>query len=334
MSGKPVVNQHFVPQGHMRLFADDNERFWVYDKATDRVFGAAIRDIAAERYFNEYLPDQAEHFQKGEAFFQKVEDLGLPIMRDAVQRALATTKYSPDIVLSNRERSTLAYYLAVQMQRTKESREEARELLNKLGTQLARKLAPPPPKGFTLEQLVNVKFKDDYVRFAHLQSVARQAEPLSKLLFEMIWLFGVNKTAQDLWLSDHPVVREAVIKQKRSSGRGLLSPGVQVHFPISPKLELLICDPAFYEEAKILDGTVIETTEDDVRRSNLVQVEHAYRFIFGCTSNFEAARELCSNNPSLRQCNKERFDDEWLNKDRFVERVLGQQKHKASRPLE
>lgn len=76
-------------------------------------------------------------------------------------------------------------------------------------------------------------------------------------------------------MSDHPVVRKAVIKQTRSSGRGLMSPGVRVHFPISPKLELLICDPMFYEEARILDGTVIETTENDVLRSNLVQAVHA-----------------------------------------------------------
>jgi len=128
------------------------------------------------------------------------------------------------------------------------------------------------------------------VRFAHLQSVARQAKPLTKMLFAMIWLFGVNKTSQDLWLSDHPVVRKAVIKQRRSSGRGLLSPGVRVHFPISPKLE-----------AQILDGTVIETTEEDILRSNLLQVEHAYRFVFGRNSNFGAARELCNRIPGLRQ---------------------------------
>lgn len=105
--------------------------------------------------------------------------------------------------------------------------------------------------------------------------MASNSKRASSLQLIMIWLFGVNKTNQDLWLSDHPVVRKAVIKQMRSSGRGLMSPGVRVHFPISPKLELLICDPMFYEEARILDGTVIETTENDVLRSNLVQAVHA-----------------------------------------------------------
>ncbi|MBX9721076.1 MAG: DUF4238 domain-containing protein, partial [Candidatus Obscuribacterales bacterium] len=130
------------------------------------------------------------------------------------------------------------------------------------------------------------------------------------------------KTNQDLWLSDHPVVRQTVIKQRHSSGRGLLSPGVQIHFPISPKLELLICDPTFYEEAQILNGTVIEMTNQDVLRSNLVQVEHAYRFVFGRNSNFDTARELCNSTPHIRQRDRERFEDEWLNKDQFVERVL------------
>lgn len=105
--------------------------------------------------------------------------------------------------------------------------------------------------------------------------MASNSKRASSLQLIMIWLFGVNKTNQDLWLSDHPVVRKAVIKQMSSSGRGLMSPGVRVHFPISPKLELLICDPMFYEEARILDGTVIETTENDVLRSNLVQAVHA-----------------------------------------------------------
>ena len=170
-----AINQHYVPQGHLRLFANSKKRLSVYDKATDRIFGAAIRDVAAERYFNELLPDQLEHFQKGEAYFQTVEQMGLPVMHISLKRTLTNSVGNSEYVLSSKERTAMAYYIAVQMQRTRESREEARESLNKLGTHWARQLAPPPPAGFTVEQLISLRFKDDYVRFAHLQLVARQA---------------------------------------------------------------------------------------------------------------------------------------------------------------
>jgi hypothetical protein len=42
---------HYVPQFHLRRFADSKGRFWVWDKAADRVFPSAPGGIAAETQF-------------------------------------------------------------------------------------------------------------------------------------------------------------------------------------------------------------------------------------------------------------------------------------------
>jgi hypothetical protein len=42
---------HYVPQFHLRRFADARGRFWVWDKTSDRMFGTRPGRIAAETQF-------------------------------------------------------------------------------------------------------------------------------------------------------------------------------------------------------------------------------------------------------------------------------------------
>jgi Protein of unknown function (DUF4238) len=42
---------HYVPQFHLRRFVDASGRLWVWDKASDRMFGTMPGGIAAEKQF-------------------------------------------------------------------------------------------------------------------------------------------------------------------------------------------------------------------------------------------------------------------------------------------
>jgi Protein of unknown function (DUF4238) len=51
---------HYVPQFHLRRFADASGRLWVWDKASDRVFGTMPGGIAAETQFYRLTQYEAE----------------------------------------------------------------------------------------------------------------------------------------------------------------------------------------------------------------------------------------------------------------------------------
>ena len=53
-------NQHYVPKFVLRQFLTEGDggRVHVYDKHTDRAFVTSIRNIMAERRFNEFAFDE------------------------------------------------------------------------------------------------------------------------------------------------------------------------------------------------------------------------------------------------------------------------------------
>ena len=51
---------HYVPQFHLRRFADAKGRLWVWDKTSDRMFGTMPGRIAAETQFYQLTQYEAE----------------------------------------------------------------------------------------------------------------------------------------------------------------------------------------------------------------------------------------------------------------------------------
>ena len=52
-----VKNQHFVPRAYLRRWADMNEKIWVYDAPTSKLFLSSIKNVASEGYFYDTLID-------------------------------------------------------------------------------------------------------------------------------------------------------------------------------------------------------------------------------------------------------------------------------------
>lgn len=71
-------NQHYVPQFILRQFALNNEReqVRVYDKHTDKEFTTSVRNIMAERRFNEFIFD--EYIASFEQIAGKIEEKIIP----------------------------------------------------------------------------------------------------------------------------------------------------------------------------------------------------------------------------------------------------------------
>lgn len=91
----------------------------------------------------------------------------------------------------------------------------------------------------------------------------------------------INQTSIPFISSDYPVFRynEFLI------GHGILSfgygsPGLQIIFPISPRIALIYYDPEIYNVGKKQDKTVF-ASKQDVETFNLMQVHKAYKIVLG-----------------------------------------------------
>lgn len=54
--------QHYVPQGYLQQFCEDNEHINVFDKDTEKIFGCNILDVARELYFYDFPEFNEEEF--------------------------------------------------------------------------------------------------------------------------------------------------------------------------------------------------------------------------------------------------------------------------------
>jgi hypothetical protein len=320
-------NQHFVPRSHLGLFSENGTRIWVYDKPTGKTFSNSVASIASENNFNELSTTRdpnSECYRFAEQQFAEIEGSTIGLIRDLSERIANVPYLSPEVIISDKERSSFAVYVLLQLLRTKEAREALRERMTKLATAVLHEVAPKPaPLGIDIEKWSAVP-TEDILRAHHLRlTFARAAEKAPKL-FGGIWVFGSNKTELPLWTSDHPVTEHI---SRPPSGVpaivGISKLCSHICFPLSPAANLLILDRDGFAPTSILDGTVVELDLDQVIAYNVMQVEQSYRQVYSNNGNFFAlAHQVCEGNPSLRILNKERFTDSSLKTAAFVEKVL------------
>lgn len=85
---------------------------------------------------------------------------------------------------------------------------------------------------------------------------------------------------------------------------GLLWRGIEIHFPLSPKISLSMCDPSIYHllpskyEIQDIQNTVF---------LNWLQVYYSTRYIFSDTDDFSLAEDIVGDNPSLGDIDRKRM---------------------------
>ncbi len=113
-------NQHYVPKFILRQFlADQNrEQVSVYDKHLDKGFVTSIRNVMAERRFNDFAFD--DWIVSFETIATGIEQMVLPVYRRMIE-----TRHLDG---SPQERADLGFLVAFQFLRTKAARDRYQSL--------------------------------------------------------------------------------------------------------------------------------------------------------------------------------------------------------------
>lgn len=311
-----AINQHYVPQAHLRNFCYSGDKLYAFDKQASRSYPTNTRDVAAEDHFNTYRDEHGNRVSFDEAF-DKIDEEVPPLVKAVLEsRSL--------LVLTEQDKATMAEFLHVQRHRTKHAR-ESHAAIEKVKAENQQQAA---------DQRLDYQSSDWRARATHEFMMKMQPLLVPGYHRERVWLLLETSANAPFILSDHPVVYQA---QLRSGGLltgpvDLRHKATEVYLPLSPTLVLAIWPTwqiAIYQEvidkftklspavakkfgtfapgrAKVIleafhSGKPIIQPPEFATRINELQVLNAGRFLYSATREpFELANVMIKEMPELR----------------------------------
>jgi len=283
--------QHYVPKVYLKNFSDFNGKehyIWVFDKKTQKIFQTNIKDIAfEEEFYNKWDEDQKVE--------QKMREIETEFGK-AVEKLIQVKDLNK---ITPMEKRHISKFIASQMIRTKESRVELEELpkalLERFGDNISDKL----------KMELESSLEKDSLRKLHGEMILENFSYYENILNQMKWILISNKSKSPFWSSDNPVVMFNSIDHSPYGNLGLTSLGIEVCFPINPKLWLIICDPVSFQ----LEPSKKSTKDyHHIVRERDLQVRDSTRFIFSNEDNFDFAKIMLKENPLLKDPNRKRLN--------------------------
>lgn len=327
-----VKNQHYVPRSYLMYFANkrgDEYVTNVYDKETQRSFPSNTNGVASSRYFYDIptLDEMKQDLEKKgrieaisnlekveqidvqsvEKFFSNIEgDFKSKLNNIRTRYAMTPTPFKLNEVITKVEKEGIAINLAYQLVRTRDFRENFNEMSDKFLQHI-------------VDRMVNERFPElepgavRIVRDAKYDGLEHASFLFNekflefpKILLNHIWTIGVNETGIPFYTSDNPVVKYGHKKDDFFSNSGIASPGIEIAFPISEKLILILRERSYFElQAPLTENRFISMNEDNVEFYNWMQVIQSNRQIYSSNPEFELINKMREKNPdSLKRTSK------------------------------
>lgn len=300
-----VKTQHYVPRFYLKNFMDSNERIWVYDKKNKSTFNPSILNIACENFFydNDTVDLAFDEEQYLEKYYSSKEAEFAPLLLEFI-----TKLESGEInVITSNDRDNFANYLVLQIDRTKEHREESIQSYQVIIKQLR-------VKGFTEDQIKEFGFDEEEIspKGLHIESILtgfKMDKTFIDILKNHIWLVFKNETSQPFYTSDNPIVKKAHIIDKFFSYEGYASLGIEIVFPISPKFILVLCEREYFKESENLENMKISLSDINfINYYNSLQVVKSYRQVYATTNSFEIVKDLLLKMPNSFDIDRKRVE--------------------------
>ncbi|WP_100334124.1 DUF4238 domain-containing protein [Bacillus alkalisoli] len=334
--GKSIVkNQHYVPQRYLRKFAvaqkkinKNNYRFNIFDKEKQESReNQNVENYASERYFYdvdfhklleeakaegitiedgiEDLTDKVDKQHLENVFATKVETTMFDPFENIITKYTLTpaNMYTKVQVVPEEDKAIIAYYLAIQFVRTKEYREKIIQMYEKGTKLLLRKGLKNEIDSEFLESL-EIKLKENRINLIHNEQLidTELLESFAQVFLKHIWIFAVNETENLFYTSDNPLVFYG-----HKEHQGLGSKGVEIIFPITPKLALVMREVEHFQRDIPLYNRFIHIPKEYINFYNELQVIQSYKYIFSKGENLRLALELMEKHPELKDINRNRF---------------------------
>jgi uncharacterized Fe-S cluster-containing protein len=311
--------QHYVPQFILRNFCFKNEHLYVFDKKTENVFPTHTKNVAAENGFYNFQIEDSEFTI--DPNFTDLETNAAGVFEKIIKQESLSN-------ITKDEKLELSIFVSAQFTRTKHLRIIAEQLSNTLVLQI-EKMGINPKNVIGLNANKEEEFIKDVILFT-ADSVLENAPVFNS----REWVLFKSTEVENYYISDNPITLHNTINQKMKGNLGLAVKGIEVYFPISPKLSIGIFDRANtetvrenYRVIKNMDeekrkgyriddktiqaiqdliqgleyGVAVQAKNEEVLFQNSLQVVFSTRFIYSINQDFSLVKELLKNNPEYKE---------------------------------
>lgn len=298
-----VKTQHYVPRFYLKNFTNSDNKIFVYDKSTDKVFQTVVENIACENYFydSERLKAEFQEEQFLEKFYSSFESEFAPFYIDYISKVESKEKDR----ITEEDKKAFADFLVLQIDRTKEHREMSRQSYSVMKEQLIE-------KGFTKQQLIYFGFEleNPDLKDLHVEILRgdEMRDTLREILENHIWILVENNTSQPFFTSDNPIAKIANIKDKHISYDGYASEGIEIIFPLNSKYLFVLCEREYFKCLEKIENSKLTITDiENVNFYNSLEIIRSYRQVFSNKDRFEIIPELKKVNPESFKMNRTRI---------------------------
>lgn len=273
------IKQHYVPQFYLKNFG---EMLHAFDKKTENRFKTISKNIAMGKNFYggeiRDAPSLEQALSGIESNFAK-----------AIQELIQKENYQ---LLSDKSKIKIHNFLSLQYIRTPAHKKEIVENYNYILNEIAKS------KGIEDH---GVKLSEQGEIGTHLKSIADY--PLYGMLIgHMKFVTMINKTPIPFWISDNPVCFDNFVPSAMGN-MGIISRGIQIHVPITPKIMLVALDPVFFGHLESVNEVY---NKNGILFENFLQVENSSRWIFSNTKKFHELKNMLKKYPDLKNPERER----------------------------
>lgn len=304
-------HQHFVPQSYLMRFTDQKNMLYVFDKTQPgkEPFHTSPRNVAGARYFYDIkakdfdnLPDDFDE-QAAEKMFSELEALLKRQIGNIIALFTLTENPYRQTVLSRLEREEFAGQLTMQIIRTADFRDQVISAFNTFTQTHFDFFAVHRMENYVPGD-VKVGIDPKHEKYEHLRMMSDEkliSTLILGLLQRFYWSIGVNRTDQPFYTSDNPVVKRG---HKEGEGlvshRGLLSPGMEIAFPLNSKLILILFEKSYFPQMKENDNVFIPLDDlDYVTYYNSLQAYQSNKQVYCKELKFDLLKQMATSEPDF-----------------------------------
>jgi len=294
---KPI-KQHYIPQFLLRGFGTGKKgkaKIWTYDKHTGKTFCGSVRDAAHENQCYEATNLDGEKIE-GEALLAMVDGWGASVLKEVICDELLSQ--------SAKVTTNLSFFVAAQMLRVPAVRNE----MEFFRTTVVKRWGPDVRAGGDERPVSAYSAADS--KYSSVMSLGDVPE-FAKLLQQKIWFLLKAPPDASFILSDNPVIMHNHLDYGPRGSLGLAQKGIEVNFPISPRLCLqFVCAEIAgqlrfsrlgqtYLQAQAA-GCPVTLEPDNIEFINSKEVIFSERFLFARSEkDFALAVDMVRKNPQL-----------------------------------
>jgi hypothetical protein len=223
-------NHHYVPKFVLRNFLSDvrKEHVSVYDKHTDKVFVTAIKNIMAERRFNELQYD--DFILSFEPVACKIEESILPRYQSIVEQGRLDGTAD--------EKADLSFLIAFQMLRVKAMRDQYAHL----EAELSKKIKE---SGRSMEQVEGwTPLTEDTLKIMHLSNIQQEIVEYAEIISQKVIFLSRAAPKRTFYISDNLVTLNNRLNFGPYGNLGLAVKEIEIYLPLSAKLMLCAFCPS------------------------------------------------------------------------------------------